>query len=83
MIADGAVAVAVDPQRDVERITAVLDARAWRLGAVVETHVHNDYVTGGLELARHSDAVYVVPAGPSWASTPYGRATGTRSRPGS
>lgn len=64
LISDGRVAVAVDPQRDVERITAVLDSRAWRLGAVVETHVHNDYVTGGLELARHLDAVYVVPTGP-------------------
>lgn len=64
LISDGRVAVAVDPQRDIERITAVLDSRAWRLGAVVETHVHNDYVTGGLELARHLDAVYVVPTGP-------------------
>ncbi|MGW3567527.1 MBL fold metallo-hydrolase [Streptomyces sp. NPDC000941] len=64
LISDGTVAVAVDPQRDIERITAVLDSRAWRLGAVVETHVHNDYVTGGLELARRLDAVYVVPAGP-------------------
>ncbi|MGO4755170.1 MBL fold metallo-hydrolase, partial [Streptomyces sp. 2MCAF27] len=64
LISDGTVAVAVDPQRDIERITTVLDSRAWRLGAVVETHVHNDYVTGGLELARRLDAVYVVPAGP-------------------
>jgi rhodanese-related sulfurtransferase len=30
---------------------------------VVETHVHNDYVTGGLELARVTGAAYVVPAG--------------------
>ncbi|BBX69336.1 hypothetical protein MPSYJ_27970 [Mycolicibacterium psychrotolerans] len=30
---------------------------------VLETHIHNDYVTGGLELARTVDAEYVVPAG--------------------
>ncbi|MEU1599143.1 DUF1416 domain-containing protein [Streptomyces sp. NPDC005708] len=64
LITDGSVAVAVDPQRDLERITAVLDSRALRLDAVVETHLHNDYVTGGLELARRFDAAYAVPAGP-------------------
>lgn len=64
LITDGTVAVAVDPQRDVERITAVLDSRSLRLETVVETRLHNDYVTGGLELARQCDAVYVVPAGP-------------------
>src|SRR5262249_12718116 len=30
---------------------------------VVETHIHNDYVTGGLELARTTGAAYLVPAG--------------------
>ncbi|MER7792083.1 MBL fold metallo-hydrolase [Streptomyces sp. NPDC097640] len=64
LITDGAVAVAVDPQRDIERITAALDAGALRLGAVVETHLHNDYVTGGLELARRRGADYLVPTGP-------------------
>ncbi|MFJ5529785.1 DUF1416 domain-containing protein [Streptomyces sp. NPDC093261] len=65
LITDGAVAVAVDPQRDLQRITSVLDSRGLRLDTVVETHVHNDYVTGGLELARRCRAAYVVPAGPS------------------
>jgi glyoxylase-like metal-dependent hydrolase (beta-lactamase superfamily II)/rhodanese-related sulfurtransferase len=64
LITDGSAAVAVDPQRDLERITAVLDVRGLRLEAVVETHLHNDYVTGGLELARRFDAMYAVPAGP-------------------
>jgi glyoxylase-like metal-dependent hydrolase (beta-lactamase superfamily II) len=30
---------------------------------VLESHVHNDYVTGGLELARSTGAQYVVPGG--------------------
>ncbi|MBL1116007.1 DUF1416 domain-containing protein [Streptomyces sp. 110] len=64
LITDGSTAVAVDPQRDLERITTVLDSRNLRLDAVAETHLHNDYVTGGLELARRFDALYAVPAGP-------------------
>ncbi|MGW1253867.1 DUF1416 domain-containing protein [Streptomyces sp. NPDC002513] len=64
LITDGAVAVAVDPQRDLQRITSVLDSRDLRLDTVVETHLHNDYVTGGLELARRHGATYAVPAGP-------------------
>lgn len=43
-----------------------------RISHVVETHIHNDYVTGGLELARLTGAVYLVPAGAhvSFARTP-------------
>ncbi|THA35496.1 MBL fold metallo-hydrolase [Streptomyces sp. A1277] len=57
-----ATAVVVDPPRDVERIVAAAAARGVRIGHVVETHVHNDYVTGGLELARLTGARYLVPA---------------------
>jgi hydroxyacylglutathione hydrolase len=60
-------AVAVDVQRDLDRVERVLERRRLRLAAVVETHVHNDYVTGGLALARRHDARYVVPAGPELA----------------
>ena len=37
---------------------------------VVETHIHNDYVTGGLELARTVGAEYVVPVGDDVAYRP-------------
>lgn len=60
---DGEIAVAVDPQRDIDRVTGLLTDRGLRLTHVVETHVHNDYVTGGYELARATGAAYVVAAG--------------------
>ena len=54
--------VVVDPQRDVERFErAALDAGI-RLTHVLETHIHNDYVSGGRELARRTGARLVLPA---------------------
>ncbi|MDX6238677.1 MAG: hydroxyacylglutathione hydrolase [Kribbellaceae bacterium] len=60
---DGAVAVVVDPQRDIDRILELVARHGVRLTHVLETHIHNDYVTGGLELARVTGATYVVAAG--------------------
>ncbi|MFN8192868.1 MAG: rhodanese-like domain-containing protein [Nocardioidaceae bacterium] len=57
-------AVAVDVPRDLDRVEEILNRRHARLGAVVETHLHNDYVTGGAALARRHGARYVVPFGP-------------------
>ncbi|WP_116452174.1 MBL fold metallo-hydrolase [Blastococcus litoris] len=59
---DGA-AIVVDPQRDIDRVLKLAADRGARVTTVVETHLHNDYVTGGLELARTAGADYVVPAG--------------------
>ncbi|MFF9125440.1 rhodanese-like domain-containing protein [Streptomyces sp. NPDC014889] len=56
-------AVAVDPPRDVDRVLAAAARRGVRIAYVVETHVHNDYVSGGLELARLTGADYLVPEG--------------------
>jgi glyoxylase-like metal-dependent hydrolase (beta-lactamase superfamily II) len=56
-------AVAVDPPRDIDRMIEAAARRGVRISHVVETHVHNDYVTGGLELARVTGAAYLVPAG--------------------
>ncbi|AEY85975.1 hypothetical protein SHJG_0698 [Streptomyces hygroscopicus subsp. jinggangensis 5008] len=56
-------AVAVDPPRDIDRVLAATARRGVRISHVVETHLHNDYVTGGPELARLTGAAYLVPAG--------------------
>jgi hydroxyacylglutathione hydrolase len=59
---DGEVALVVDPQRDVDRVLAVAEDAGVRITHVLETHVHNDYVTGGLALARQVGASYHVNA---------------------
>ncbi len=62
LAADGEVAVVVDPQRDVDRVIAEAGRLGVRIAAVLETHVHNDYVSGGLELSRLTGAEYGVAA---------------------
>ncbi len=54
------VAVVVDPQRDLDRFLPLLEGLDVAL--VLETHVHNDYVTGGLALARATGADYCLAA---------------------
>jgi len=62
VVHDGEVAFVVDPQRDIDRVLNVLDEHGVRLTDVLETHIHNDYVTGGLALAQHTGAAYHVNA---------------------
>jgi hydroxyacylglutathione hydrolase len=57
---DGHVAVVVDPQRDIDRVLELASQRGLQVSHVVETHVHNDYVTGGLELSQRTGAAYVL-----------------------
>jgi len=57
---DGTIALVVDPQRDIERIHQLLEREGLTLGAVVETHMHNDYVSGGLQLARAHNVPYLI-----------------------
>ncbi|WP_434742055.1 MBL fold metallo-hydrolase [Micromonospora sp. SH-82] len=59
---DGQVAIVVDSQRDVDRILALAGRLGVRVAYVVETHLHNDYVSGGLALARTTGARYLVAA---------------------
>jgi hydroxyacylglutathione hydrolase len=62
LIHDRAEAVVVDPQRDIGRILAIAEDQGVRITHVLETHIHNDYITGGLALASQSGASYVVAA---------------------
>ncbi|MFM1952046.1 MAG: hypothetical protein RJA33_840 [Actinomycetota bacterium] len=59
---DGKTALVVDPQRDIDRVQQILAERSLELGAVVETHMHNDYVSGGLVLSREHQAKYITNA---------------------
>ncbi|MGN6575451.1 MAG: MBL fold metallo-hydrolase [Nocardioides sp.] len=60
VVHDGAHAVVVDPQRDVDRVEQVLADHGLALAAVAETHIHNDYVSGGLALASRAGCDYLV-----------------------
>jgi glyoxylase-like metal-dependent hydrolase (beta-lactamase superfamily II)/rhodanese-related sulfurtransferase len=59
---DGEVALVVDPQRDIDRVLELAEAAGVRITHVFETHIHNDYVTGGLALANSTGAAYHVNA---------------------
>ncbi|GFG53201.1 MBL fold metallo-hydrolase [Mycolicibacterium agri] len=63
LISRDGIAVVIDPQRDIDRVLTLAESRAARITHVLETHLHNDYVSGGLELSRTVGADYVVPAG--------------------
>ncbi|MFI5488590.1 rhodanese-like domain-containing protein [Micromonospora echinaurantiaca] len=62
LASDGQVGIVVDPQRDIDRVLYLAGAKGVRITHVVETHIHNDYVSGGLELARVTGAHYLVAA---------------------
>jgi hydroxyacylglutathione hydrolase len=59
---DGRVAFVVDPQRDIDRVLDLAEAEGVRITHVFETHIHNDYVTGGHALACATGARYHVNA---------------------
>lgn len=60
LVHDGEVAFVVDPQRDIDRVLDLLEEHGVRLAHVLETHIHNDYLTGGLALAQRTGAQYLV-----------------------
>ncbi|MDO5740489.1 MAG: MBL fold metallo-hydrolase [Ornithinimicrobium sp.] len=62
VVHDGQVALVIDPQRDIDRVLEVAEAAKVRITHVFETHIHNDYLTGGLALAQLLGAAYHVNA---------------------
>jgi hydroxyacylglutathione hydrolase len=65
LIADEAAGVAavVDPRRDVDIYVEAARAGGLAITHVVETHLHNDYVSGGRDLAALTGASHVIGAG--------------------
>ncbi|MFL5670337.1 MAG: MBL fold metallo-hydrolase, partial [Chloroflexota bacterium] len=68
------VAAIVDPRRDVDIYLEAARAAELRITHVVETHLHNDYVSGGRELAALTGATHVIGAG---ARLAHGHASAT------
>jgi hydroxyacylglutathione hydrolase len=52
-------AAVVDPRRDVEEYVAFAEARSLAIRYVIETHLHADFVSGHVELARRTGATIV------------------------
>jgi hydroxyacylglutathione hydrolase len=65
LIADEAAGVAavIDPRRDVDIYLETARDQGVRITHVVETHLHNDYVSGGRDLASLTGATHVIGAG--------------------
>ena len=60
---DAGIAAVVDPRRDVDVYLDVARERGLRISHVVETHLHNDYVSGARDLAALTVATHVIGAG--------------------
>ena len=57
----GGVAAVIDPPRDADRVLRVADSGGWRIACALDTHVHNDFVSGGPDLRVARGSTYVVP----------------------
>ena len=62
LVHDGTDAFVVDPQRDIDRVLELAARRGVVIRHVFETHIHNDYVTGGRALVGTTGATYHVNA---------------------
>lgn len=56
-------ALVVDPDRSIQRYLQLAEARGLRVVALLETHLHADFVSGARELAQATDARIMLPAG--------------------
>ncbi|KHL03249.1 MBL fold metallo-hydrolase [Sinomonas humi] len=62
LVHDGRAGLVIDAQRDIDRVEAAAQEAGVEVTHVAETHMHNDYLTGGLVYARKHGAVYLVNA---------------------
>ena len=77
LVASHGEAALVDPQRDAWRFVAFAEARGWRITHVLETHVHNDYLSGALETRAATGATIVAPERGAYAFAHLGADEGT------
>ena len=62
LVASEGEAALVDPQRDAWRFIEAAERWGWRITHVLETHVHNDYVSGARQVHEQTGAQIVAPA---------------------
>ena len=55
VVSDGVAAI-IDPQRDVDLYLDAAASNGWRIEHIIETHLHADFVSGHLELAKRTGA---------------------------
>ncbi|MGH2530526.1 MAG: MBL fold metallo-hydrolase [Actinomycetota bacterium] len=67
LLASGSEAALIDPQRDVEGMLRAAATRGADVRLVLETHVHNDYVSGAAEVRSATGAEIAGPAGAGYA----------------
>lgn len=60
LVHDGENALVIDPPRDLEIVEEAAELAGVRIAAVADTHVHNDYVSGALGLARRHGVDYLL-----------------------
>ncbi len=62
LVHDGARALVVDPPRDLAPVERAAQDAGVDIAAVADTHVHNDYLSGAVALARRHRAPYLLSA---------------------
>jgi hydroxyacylglutathione hydrolase len=63
MVGSEGVAAIIDPRRDVDLYLEAAASKGWKIGHIIETHLHADFVSGHLELAERTGARIYLGAG--------------------
>jgi hydroxyacylglutathione hydrolase len=82
VVAVGSDAALVDPPRDAWRLLAAAESRGLTVRYVLETHLHNDYVSGALEVRAATGAEVVAPVKGAYRFPHRGDGRGPRDRAG-
>jgi hydroxyacylglutathione hydrolase len=63
MVGSEGLAAVIDPQRDVDLYIEAAANKGWKIGHIIETHLHADFVSGHHELAQRTGAQIYLGAG--------------------